>query len=106
MNSNSSNVYGSVLGGSGIDPFGGSGRDHELMKPISGNKYSVKDDSKPKTTFTIKGENPEKETYKPKTDTQSSFTRSTLSFRPADEYNDIEAMFADSKSSLRHHDED
>ncbi|SEF43441.1 cell division initiation protein [Eubacterium ruminantium] len=106
MNSNSSNVYGSILGGSGIDPFSGKSREEDSSsdkKPAK--KYSVKED-KPKTTFTIKGENKDEFDYKPKTDTQSSFSRSTLSFRPADEYNDIEAMFADSKVSLRHHEED
>lgn len=121
-NTDSANdIYGSMLGGTGIDPFksGDNNSPHLSSRTTTDSAANSKDEKvlnfankqnskeeKPKPTFTIKED--KEEDYKPKHDAFSSASK-TLSFRPASEYNDIESMMSERVSSsdnLRHHVED
>ena len=108
-NSNSANVYGSVLGGSGIDPFG-DGNDFPPFLSSGAEKASTADKVKPFRTVDERDE--EKKAEKRQTMRQAAYQATaskTLSFKPANTaFEDELKTAAKSKQgeSIRRHEED
>lgn len=108
-NSNSANVYGSVLGGSGIDPFG-DGNDFSPFLSSGADKAATAEKIKPFRTVDEREEEKKAEKRSSfKTAAFQSTASKTLSFKPAntDFENELKAA-AESKQgeSLRRHEED